>query len=96
MNPVTRLRADKTLQQPNWDSYQANPVTNAALDAAEQAYHRWDAVPTGRGGVQLELHSNGWDVELEIGPDGHPLGALIGHSGDDILTTYVSWPKETL
>lgn len=72
-----RLRDDASLRQRGWDSYGADPIQDAALDAADALYARWQAVPTNSGGVQLELHTSGWDIELEIGPDGQPRGALV-------------------
>jgi len=75
--PVQRLRDEASLRQPNWDSYGSAPVTDAALEAAEQLYRRFEAVPTVGGGVQLEVHSHGWDIEIEVGPDGQPAGAYF-------------------
>ena len=62
----------------NWDSYGAEPVTNASLEQADLLLN-WlkhigaqdpRPVPTVDGGVQLEWHTGGLDVELEINPDG--------------------------
>jgi hypothetical protein len=55
----------------------------------------WDSyggAATGDGGVQLEVHCGGWDIEIEIGADGQPCGALVGKASED-LSTYVEWPK---
>jgi len=50
----------------NWDSYGAVPITEDALRVAEAVAF----VPTCDGGVQIELHGGGVDIEIEIGPDG--------------------------
>ena len=60
---------------PAWDSYGARPVVPAVVPTALQLLMhvmRDDSappavVPTNRGGVQLEWHSNGIDLEIEIG-----------------------------
>ena len=76
-NPVELLRGDSSLRQLNWDSYGAPSVTNEALDAAARLISRLAAVPTVLGGVQLEVHSDGWDIEIEIGPNGLPESAYV-------------------
>lgn len=68
--PVKRLREDARLRQPNWDNYGSAPISDAALDAAELLTHRWDAVACNDGGVQLELHTHGIDIEIAFDPDG--------------------------
>jgi hypothetical protein len=54
----------------NWDSYGAEPVDgraiNKALDILETLPGLWDAVPCVDGGVQLEQHRDGFDIEIEI------------------------------
>ena len=72
-----RLRDDVSLRQHGWDSYGADPIQDAALDAADALHARWQAVPTVNGGVQLEIHTHSWDIELEIGPDGQPRGGCV-------------------
>lgn len=54
----------------NWDSYGAAPPTNEALAILRNTA----VVPTKDGGVQFEWHVNGWEVELEFGFDGRPIG----------------------
>ena len=58
----------------NWDSYGAPKITSSAVDAAlrlRAALATEPAmVPTSKGGVQLEWHDRGFDVELELLPDG--------------------------
>ena len=70
-NSITsHLRADNNLRLENWDSYGAAPLTDIALNTADLLHSRWIAMPTNDGGVQLELHTHGIDLEIEIGPDG--------------------------
>ena len=58
----------------NWDSYRARPVdpfcAAAAISFILDYISKWmpppSAVPTNRGGVQLEWHCNGLDIEIEF------------------------------
>ena len=50
----------------NWNSYGALPISGAAIKAAESM----SIVPTCNGGVQLEWHINGHDIEIEFAQDG--------------------------
>lgn len=54
-----RLNELAALQQ-GWDSYGAPPITEAALRAADTVTF----VPTNDGGVQVEIHTNGQEVEV--------------------------------
>lgn len=53
--------------KPGWDTYRAKPITGAAIKTAEALR----AVPVAHGGVQIEMHAGGMDIEIEIHPDGH-------------------------
>ena len=63
---------------PGWDSYNGLPTSEGAarkainiLSGLVSEAARFPAiVPTGDGGVQLEWHNNGWDVEIEVDPQG--------------------------
>jgi hypothetical protein len=65
----------------NWDSYGGQrPTLVSALKAFQvlDQIMTGDAplpafVPTNRGGIQLEWHRNGTDLEVEITPDGRSL-----------------------
>lgn len=57
----------------DWDGYGAATISDAAL-AVVRALH---VVPTVNGGVQIEWHANGWDVEVEVSKDGIPTGVLM-------------------
>ncbi len=76
---MVELRKRVLLQLPSgWNSYGAEPVSVAAFEQVTEFLTmylvEWVAdpvlVPTVRGGVQLEWHRQGVDVEVEIGPDG--------------------------
>ncbi len=56
-----------------WDSYGAPPIDPRAIDSVEKMY----VVPCSSGGVQLEVHRDGWDIEIEFRPDGTIKSVLI-------------------
>lgn len=64
---VTDARIDSlaALEQ-NWNSYGAPPPTLEALRVLRCLH----VMPTNDGGVQIEWHCNGQDVEIEVGPNG--------------------------
>ena len=82
----------------NWDSYGANPVSDAAVVRTERLLSEFvtsfgDLIGTGirpyaiaplaSGGVQLEWRSPDGFLEVEVGPDGD-LGYLLAeHQGDE-------------
>ena len=77
MNP--KLESLKEVcKKEDWDSYGAEPITLASLEKADIMLNWLKAigakdpqpVPTVDGGVQLEWHSGGLYVELEIAPNG--------------------------
>lgn len=59
----------------DWDSYGSPPTTQKAMATVEE----FATVPTSAGGIQLEIHRDGYDIEIEIGPDGRIVGALVAH-----------------
>ena len=71
--PTAQALVDLLGLAPGWDSYSARPVDRSHVDAALQVLlltmrHDTPAptvVPTNRGGVQLEWHTNGIDLEIE-------------------------------
>lgn len=67
---VTHLLALKD----NWDSYGGRIISKKAVDAAVRLRNVLATmpsfVPMSDGGVQVEWHSRGFDVELEIEPNG--------------------------
>jgi hypothetical protein len=62
----------------NWDSYGAVPVSVSAIESTLKLLcevmtddiSMLDIVPTVSGGIQIEWHIVGIDLELEISPDG--------------------------
>ena len=60
---------------PNWDSYEARQISVEAL----MTVGRFAVVPMSHGGVQLEIHYDGYDIEIEIGPAGEIQSALVAH-----------------
>ena len=58
----------------NWDSYGARPIdprcaettTNLLLSVLDSGTPKPSVVPTSRGGIQLEWHRAGVDLEIEI------------------------------
>ena len=66
MSAPVDLSALRTLR-PGWDSYGGRPITEQAIATAQAIAF----VPSPNGGVQIELHAGGADVEIEIGADGY-------------------------
>ena len=58
-----------------WNSYGALPITPVAIATIEQ----FATVPTSGGGINLEIHRDGYDIEVEVGPDGKIIGCLMAH-----------------
>ncbi len=59
--------------KPDWDSYGAKPISAAAIITL----CGFSTVPCSDGGIQLEVHLHGFDVEIRIGPDGRIESAWI-------------------
>lgn len=53
----------------DWDSYGGERITAEAIHVVRNGA----VVPRTDGGVTFEWHINGWDVELDFGPDGVPV-----------------------
>jgi hypothetical protein len=51
----------------DWDSYDANPITTAALDAVDRIL----VIPMNSGGIQLEIHDIDLCITICIDPFGH-------------------------
>lgn len=74
----------------NWDSYGASRIglqpVAAAMELLAQVMTpktpRPSVVPTTEGGVQLEWHIRGVDLEVEIDPSGRPYANFVDE-GDD-------------
>lgn len=57
-----------------WDSYQGEPTTQKAAVAAQRFLDALRTppavVPCSDGGIQLEWHTAGYDIEVAFTPDG--------------------------
>ncbi len=58
---------------PDWDSYGACRIFMSAIATLEH----FSVVPCHDGGIQLEIHRDGFDVEIEISPSGQIRSALV-------------------
>lgn len=78
LKPVIQRAAELARLPRGWNSYDASPISAAVLQRTLGFLLEYVAsgvdhpalVPTVRGGLQLEWHDNGVDVEVEITPDG--------------------------
>lgn len=68
LKPCEWIRA---AAEDNWDSYGGKATTQAAIRTAGYLC----SVPTSQGGLQIELHAGGADIEIEIAADGKVIGA---------------------
>jgi hypothetical protein len=59
--------------EPGWDSYDAKPITAAAI-ATVKAFA---LVPQSDGGIQVEIHRDQFDIEIEITAEGKIHSALV-------------------
>jgi len=66
-----------------WDGYDGRAPTSAAVHAAVAIKQNLALVPLSSGGVQLEAHAGGLDLEIEIGPDGMLRGIACERYGSD-------------
>jgi hypothetical protein len=64
-----RFEQVKALQK-GWDGYSADPLNVAIVDRAKEFLQRVSVVPCVDGGVQLEWHTHGIDMELYFEADG--------------------------
>lgn len=62
--------------QAGWDSYGGRQISEKALLTVGQ----FAVVPCSGGGVQLEIHRDGLDIEIEIKADGTISGVLVGRA----------------
>lgn len=78
LNTIAKSINELLSLEPDWDSYGGLPTSEAAARKAIKIVSGFVAqsarlpaiVPVNDGGVQLEWHNNGWDVEIEVHPDG--------------------------
>ena len=68
--------------KPNWDSHGADVIEYRAIEAVQRFVTvAGAAVPLSDGGVQLEWHVDGWDIEIEFTPEGKIGGVLVAREG---------------
>lgn len=64
--PFTMLRG----LERDWDSYGAEPIDERCIQKAYELWRQlagdWQVIPTNCGGVQLEQHREGFDIEMMI------------------------------
>ncbi len=60
--PLTEKLAELGCLKDNWDFRGSSAPSDAALRTAGNL----TAVPLGSGGLQLEMHAGGCDIEIEI------------------------------
>jgi hypothetical protein len=58
-----------------WDSYHAAPIQAEAIRTVEAI----QVVPVNDGGLQVEIHRAGYDIEIMIAPKGFIAGVLVAH-----------------
>ncbi len=61
--------------QPGWDGYVAPAISESAISTVEH----FATVPCSDGGIQIEIHQDGYDIEIVIAPDGSIASALVCH-----------------
>lgn len=95
---VTRLRelsGDPQFRREGWDSYQAQPLRNAAIQTALRFLRAGPSiVPTSAGGLQLEWHVADLDLELEIDAKGRPISVFAHRASDHADLTRASEASE--
>lgn len=64
--PMAMLRSLK----PNWNSYGAPAIDERCIQKAYEIWRQlsgeWQVVPCSDGGVQLEQHRDGFDIEITV------------------------------
>lgn len=76
---ITRIERFSELEE-NWDSYGGLPTNPLAIRTACSFFQHLQAVPTGRGGVQLEYHGE-HDIEIVISEKGRITSVCVENMG---------------
>lgn len=66
--------AQLTALKPGWNSYDGKPICQSAIDTLKN-FH---VVPTSCGGIQLEVHQDGFDIEIYIEGPGRISSVFVG------------------
>lgn len=90
IDAVNEVIDDLSKLKEDWDSYRARPIQASAVQAAKRLLAdsaslntpRPKVGPTCLGGVQIEWHRKGYDVEIDVGPEG-AVSAFIQHVPSD-------------
>lgn len=65
--------------KPNWDSYHAKEIdVQSAINADMFLNKHVNIIPTVSGGIQLEWHVHGLDIEISFDKDGI-VGAMVAY-----------------
>ena len=91
--PLLKLKA-------GWDSYDGQPIdTRVVKTAIEVLFDVMECdspvpsfVPTSNGGIQLEWHRGGIDLEVVISPDGQVIFDFESSAGEEIEGNYFEQP----
>jgi riboflavin synthase alpha subunit len=67
----------------DWDSYGAVSIAVTALETLAG----FSVVPCSSGGIQLEVHRDGYDIEIEIDAAGRIVRAVVGHEAPESSAT---------
>jgi len=67
-------RAELSWLVEGWDNDDGKPITSAAIHTIES----FATVPVSDGGIQLEIHRDGFDIEICIGADGRIKSVSLG------------------
>lgn len=78
-----------TRLQEGWDTYGAAPIAALPIALARLLIEPPHLVPTSKGGVQLEWHAQGFDIEIEIHPSGRV--AVYVAKGEEVLEGHVEF-----
>lgn len=63
------IQALRDLKQ-DWDSYGAKPIDESVIQRAYELWRQlagfWSVVPMSDGGIQIEQHCDGFDIEIVV------------------------------
>lgn len=78
-----RLRYRLLSLEPNWDSYDAEPISPAVLDLVDGLLTTLAAVPTNKGGLQIEMHGGDYDIEIDVDRNGLIGELFVDKAGEE-------------
>lgn len=98
-----------TQLSPGWDSYRARPTSTRAAAVARELLRRTmqdetpvpSIVPMSQGGIQLEWHLRGMNIEVTVPPTGSPVEVWCedlqsGEEGDFAIDGDIDSLREVL